>query len=102
MTREERDRVLPQDPFPQTTSNTLVTRADLEADLKRSKTQGWYKALGESVAELEAVAAPLHFAGNDFAIAIAGPVNRFAPRHKDIARALIDAINHFETKLEKP
>ena len=92
MNRAERDLVLPPDPLTRTTGATLATRAALEHDLERGRQRGWYTALGESVAELEAVAAPVRFAGGTFAIAIAGPATRIAPRHAGNAAALLAAV----------
>lgn len=101
MTGEERTRWLPAEPFAQTTHSTLRTRCELDADLERSGKRGWYVALGESVAELQAVAAPLHFAGSVFAIAIAGPAPRIAPNHEGNAVALLATIKKIENMLEK-
>jgi len=101
MTPAERHRWLPVDPLPAATDATLVTRAALEDDLERSAQRGWYAALGESASGLEAVAAPMVINGAVFAVAIAGPVTRFAPRHKEHAVALLRTVRELETRLEE-
>lgn len=102
MSAEERNQVLPSDPLDQNTGKTLATRASLERDLERSAKRGWYAALGESVAELEAVALPVRFAGGIFAIAVAGPATRVAPRHAANAAALRAAVDKIENELGRP
>ena len=101
MTREERDRWLPPDPLPTFTPTTIATRAKLEAELQRSKARGWYASLGETVNELHSVAVPFVFAGGVFALSVAGPVTRFAPKQKAHAAALIAAVRKVDGLLER-
>lgn len=100
MTSEERDRALPQDPLPTFTPTTIATRAQLDVDLAKSKARGWYLSQGETVTELHSVAVPLRFAGGVFGVSVAGPVTRFASRHKTYAAALIAATEKVGTLIE--
>lgn len=99
MTPAERDRWLPQPPYPRLTDTTLVTRAELDANLDRSQARGWYASLGESVPELSSIAATLKVSGGVFAISIAGPATRFMPRMESHAAALVATVAHMQALL---
>ena len=92
----ERDRWLPPAPFPRLTDATLVTRAELDANLAMSQSRGWYASLGESVPELSSIAAVLRLGGGVFAVSVAGPTTRFMPHLESHAASLLTAIGKMQ------
>ena len=97
MTRKQRDALLAAKALPRFTQATITTRAALERELEASNKRGWYSSLGETVPDLDAVAAPVHFAGRTFAITVAGPSNRCASRRKEHIRELLSTCKRIET-----
>jgi IclR family transcriptional regulator, acetate operon repressor len=96
---QERDRWLPPEPYPRQTDSTLVTRAELDANLAMSARRGWYASLGESVPELCAVAVPLQVASGVFALSVAGPTSRMMPRLEAHAAAAKAAVEKMQSAL---
>ncbi|MBN9430121.1 MAG: IclR family transcriptional regulator [Burkholderiales bacterium] len=92
----ERDRWLPDEPYPARTERTLTSRAALDDELAESRARGWYEVRGESVLELDAIAAPLMLGGTALAICLAGPGTRFAPRRQAHAETLLRSIAALE------
>jgi DNA-binding IclR family transcriptional regulator len=96
MTREERDRWLP-DPLPVFTSTTIATRAKLDKDLAKSRARGWYESQGETDPDLHSVAIPVHAGGSVLAISVAGPVTRFTKHRTAHVAALKRAVTALAT-----
>lgn len=101
MTPEERGKWLPEEPFPAFTAATLTTRSGLEEEIALSKARGWYASVGETFPELHSVGIPVRFAGSLFALSVAGPVTRFAPKQEEHAAALLAAARDIDALLEK-
>ncbi len=91
MTREERDRWLP-DPLPTLTPTTLPTRARLEKDLAAGRARGWFESRGETDADLHSVAMPVDLGGGPLALSVAGPVTRFSANRGSHVAALRRAV----------
>jgi IclR family acetate operon transcriptional repressor len=83
-------------PFRLLTDRTLPDAAALEADLARSEARGWYANLGESVADLGAIARPLRVAADHYAVSIAGPLPRVEAALDRHAAALREACDRIE------
>ena len=96
MTPGERDKWLPAEPFPARTTTTLTTRAALDAELEAGRQRGWYEVRGESVSELQAIAAPVRLGGGMLAVCIAGPATRFVQHQASHAEALLRAVARIE------
>ncbi len=78
-----------------TTSRTLTTAAELLADLERAEARGYASTEGENVGDVMAVSCPVRIEAVSYAIAVAGPIGRVAPRADELAgriRAVIDRI----------
>ncbi len=60
--------------------NTIVTREALEFDIERSIERGWFMTRGEFLPDVTAVAAPVTLSDELYAVVIAGPSGRMAPR----------------------
>lgn len=73
------------------TERTLTTTDALMADLDRAERRGFASTEGENVADVMAVACPVGIEGVSYAIAVAGPIGRMAPRTTELA-GLIHAI----------
>lgn len=80
-------------PLPRVTGNTLTTQARLVADLAESARRGYYLTVGENVADVTAVAVPVHLNNEVLGIAIAGPSHRMGPRIDSHARRLFELLN---------
>ncbi len=96
MASEERDKWLPAEPFPARTATTLTTRAALDAELDIGRERGWYEVRGESVSELQAIAAPVRFGGGMLAVCVAGPATRFALHQSAHVEALLRSVARIE------
>ena len=78
-----------------TTDRTLTTTAALLANLSDAEARGFASTEGENVADVMAVSCPVRIEGVSYAIAVAGPIGRVAPRADELAariRAVIDRI----------
>ena len=96
MTTEERSQWLPAEPYPSRTESTLTTRAALEAELDAGHQRGWYEVRGESVAELQAVAAPFRLGGSVLALCVVGPATRFSLHQSKHVAAMLRAVARIE------
>lgn len=67
------------------TDRTLTTTDALMADLARAEQHGYASTEGENVADVMAVACPVGIEGVSYAIAVAGPIGRMAPRATELA-----------------
>jgi DNA-binding IclR family transcriptional regulator len=80
------------------TPNTLTRKSALAKELAISSERGWFVNRGEHIADVMAVAVPVHVQGEVCALAIAGPIHRIEDKldkHLKALRALLSA-------LEKP
>ena len=67
------------------TSRTLTTRPALSADIEQAEARGYASTEGENVADVMALACPVSIEGVTYAIAVAGPIARIAPRAPALA-----------------
>jgi DNA-binding IclR family transcriptional regulator len=94
----ERDEVLGPEPYSSHASRTLVTRADLERELKESLDRGYSVTLDEMLQGLSAVAAPIWLSSRRMmgAVVISGPTKFFDPDAvKQISTALMRSAELF-------
>lgn len=70
------------------TGNTRTSRAALEADLRQGIKQGWFTSVGESEAELAAVAVPFRLGAEPYALTVLGTIHRMQARLARHARVL--------------
>jgi DNA-binding IclR family transcriptional regulator len=88
---EELDKQLSSLDLTRLTPATLATRKALRADLALSQERGWYCNIGESVADLMAVAVIVSLSGELYGVSIVGPVYRMQPRLAAISKAILAA-----------
>lgn len=89
----------------QITRNTICSARKLLADVRTGRERGWQMTRGENVVDVMAIASSVRLGGEDYAVAVAGPLDRMEPaipRHAKALRAAINAIaaervNDFET-----
>lgn len=70
---------------------TSPQRTQLTADIGRAAKSGWFVGRGETSMDVMGAAVPVRFAGDVFAIAIAGPLPRMDPRLAAHAKQLLAA-----------
>ncbi|MBI1735205.1 MAG: helix-turn-helix domain-containing protein [Candidatus Rokubacteria bacterium] len=87
----ERRAVLSRLTLARVTPATITSRRALAADLDAGRARGWYATRGENVADVIAVAVPVVISQETFAVAVAGPMHRMAPRIEQHAAALLAA-----------
>ena len=92
-----REELLAGIDFRPLTGRTLG-RAGLERDLEASRRRGWYCNLGESVADLGAIARPLRLA-DSYAISVAGPLGRIEAALDAHAEALRETCEAIERRV---
>ncbi|MCF3945957.1 IclR family transcriptional regulator [Acidiphilium sp. AL] len=98
MDRADRLALLSKIDWQRFTSRTAKDLAALEADLDASRERGWYANLGESIADLGAIASPVRVGGEWFAVSVVGPLNRIEASivrhalHLCAARDALDAV----------
>lgn len=88
MNEEERRKILQGRKLERLNERTLVTLEDLERDITLSRERGWFQNLGESMADVGAIAWPLHISGGEYAVSIAGPLYRIEPNLTPLAQQL--------------
>lgn len=79
-TPAERASVLRRVSFERHGPATLMSVADVEAEIRRSVDRGWFQNLAEYSQDLCGVSVPLPWAGRQLALVVAGPVNRMQDR----------------------
>jgi DNA-binding IclR family transcriptional regulator len=79
LTEAERDHVLGAEPYKSHASRTVVTRAELERELKEALERGYSVTLDEMLQGLAAVAAPIWLSPRRMmgAVVISGPSKNF-------------------------
>lgn len=87
----ERRRLLGRLDLVRVTPTTVTSRRALTADLAAGHARGWYVTRGENVPDVMAVAVPVTLNDEVFAIAVAGPMHRMAPRADRHGALLIEA-----------
>jgi len=79
----------------QITRNTICSARKLVADLRAGRKRGWQMTRGENVADVVAIASSVRLGGEDYAVAVAGPLERMEPaipRHAKALKAAIEAM----------
>ncbi len=85
---ERRQALLTAAPLARFNARTLVDPQALEQELHVSHERGWFRNLGESIAEVGAIAWPVTLAGEAYAISIGAPVYRIEPNQEHYANML--------------
>lgn len=91
MTPDEVRRWLAEHPPIKVTDNTITSYARLMDNLQDGKKLGYFTTRGENVADVSAIAVPLHINDELFGLAIAGPSHRIDVRFEEIVRDLKEA-----------
>ncbi|MEI2416317.1 IclR family transcriptional regulator [Orrella sp. JC864] len=84
----QRQAVLRAAPLARFNERTLVEPDAVEDELARSRERGWFSNLGESIAEVGAIAWPVMLSGEAYAISIGAPVYRIEPNQQAYAKML--------------
>ncbi len=99
--------LLQQLPLAHVTEATITDRGTLLANLKRGRKRGYFVTAGENVADVMAIAATVRLDGDDYGIAIAGPLQRMTDALTSHVAALkaacvtITEITHERTTLPR-
>jgi DNA-binding IclR family transcriptional regulator len=96
MPEAERERLVYRLPLAAATARTVTDSERLLADIAAAAARGYAQTEGENVADVMAVACPLRVEAISYAIAVAGPVGRMAPRAGEVAGWVRDAIGALE------
>jgi len=96
MPEAERERLVHRLPLAAATARTVTDPERLLADIAAAAARGYAQTEGENVADVMAVACPLRVEAISYAIAVAGPVGRMAPRAGEVAGWVRDAIDALE------
>ncbi len=99
MPDEGLDAWLKSHPLPRVTANTVTSVRALKRDLQESRARGYYITRGENVADVMAVAAPVHAGSPELAIAIAGPLHRMKEQEVRQAGRLLETVGAIERKV---
>ena len=79
----------------QITRNTICSARKLLADVRAGRERGWQMTRGENVSDVVAIASSVRLDGEDYAVAVAGPLGRMEPaipRHSKMLKAAVDAM----------
>jgi DNA-binding IclR family transcriptional regulator len=95
----ERKKLLSEHKLQAYNERTLTTPDAIEADIRKSLERGWFANLGESMADVGAIAWPLTVSGNDYAISIAGPLYRIESDIEHHAKKLRVACRFMEQNM---
>jgi len=82
--------------LPRITAATLTDAAALRNDLLAGRRRGVHTTRGENVADVMALAAPLHVGALALAVAVAGPLHRMTAAQARIARQLREWVQRLE------
>jgi DNA-binding IclR family transcriptional regulator len=93
MSGAERAAVLRRATFERYTPNTLMSVAAVEKEIQKSLERGWFEGNAEYTADLGGVSLPLRLPHRQFAITVAGPMNRLRDRAAEIARIVQEEIS---------
>lgn len=100
MEEAERDAMLSKLKLERVTASTITRREVLEKDLAASRARGWYATRGENVPDVHALGAPVHAAGQRFAVVVAGPAPRMDAALKAHVKHLQKACKEMEAANE--
>lgn len=78
------------------TPATITNRKKLVAHLEEGQARGWQLTRSENVSDVMAVAKPIKLAGDQYAIAVAGPVHRMDAKIDRHVKALLQASARLE------
>lgn len=84
------------------TSATITSARDLREQIDEGRNRGWCHSVGENVAELMAVSAPVRIGAEVYAVTIGGPTPRFRPLMARHAAALVRACAAIERRTIAP
>lgn len=88
MSDGERARLLSGVEYTEYGEGALMSAEEVEAEIQKSRTRGWFQSLREYNADLVAVAVPIHRANRRLALVLAGPISRLGERCEEIAGLL--------------
>ena len=97
MPAPERQALLRKLPLTALTTRTITDRKQLAEDIRAGNAQGWHGVVGENILDLMSIARVVVIDGMDYAIGLAGSVQRFLPQTEDHAKALLAACEQIET-----
>ena len=78
-------------PLPKVTANTITTQTRLVEELREGGRVGFYTTRGENVADVTAIAVPLHINGELLGLAVAGPSHRMELQFADHVSRMLEA-----------
>lgn len=78
------------------TPSTIVSQRQLKRDIAEARARGYYATRGENVADVMAIAAPLHVGSATLGVAIAGPLHRMQEQERRHAQKLLAAVKAIE------
>jgi DNA-binding IclR family transcriptional regulator len=92
------EELLARLPFERRTESTITSARELREQIEKGRSRGWCHSIGETVAELMAVSAPIQVGGETFAVTLGGPTNRFKPLMATHAVTLLRACARIERR----
>ena len=99
---KDRERILGSKPLPRLTKNTIVSRKELEKEIKKVQRLGYAVDEEEHENEIRCVAAPIrNYKGKVIAaVSISGPYYRFTPdREKVMIKAILETAKKISSRL---
>lgn len=88
MSAGDRAAILQKAVYDRYTDTTLVSAAQVEAEIAASLERGWFEGRAEYTRDLGGVAVPLAFGERRYALLVAGPMFRVASRLPELAQVL--------------
>ena len=79
-------------PMAAITANTMTDRAELAADIARSRARGFFRTVGENVGDVLGLAIALRLDGEGLGIAVAGPIERMRENEAQRLAVLGEAV----------
>lgn len=76
--------------LPRITPNTITSKKELAAEIRRGRERGWFATRGENVIDVMAVSAAHDLGGISIGFTIAGPVHRMEDNYSRYVRLLCD------------
>ena len=92
----ERDKVLDAIELKRVTPATITNRRKLISHLEEGQARGWQMTRSENVSDVMAVARPVKLAGDQYGVAIAGPVHRMEASVDRHVKSLLGACAQLE------
>ncbi|HBN9845809.1 TPA: IclR family transcriptional regulator [Pseudomonas aeruginosa] len=100
MAESEAREILGGIEMPRFTDSTLVTPDDYVARLPAVRERGWSENLGESSDDLAALACAFNFAGEWYAVSIAGPMPRMQQRWESLSAPLLHCVAQIAAEVD--